>query len=395
MRNDTPVILSVFGIDPKSVSCTVELIHEISLQLGEQGWKSVICYAQPPVDEVRRHLALPNVTLEVMAQPWIAGRQQAITFWRLLRRYRPRIVHLHFTGFVNPYYWMARLNGVQSIFFTDHSSRPEGHVPRRAPLWKRCAVRIINAPLDRVFSISNFSYRSIVTLDIFPKERFQIMYNGTPLISRPIPGEEEQRQFRLQYGIPEGRSIVMQVSWVIPEKGVQDLVEAARLVLAERPGTHFVVAGDGAFREQYTKWVAELGIGGHFTFTGTIAGAGALAPAYASAAVVCQLSRWQEGFGVTIIEAMSCGRPIVATRMGGIPEVVAENETGFLVPPASPAIVAAKLLELLNDPALAEKLGQAGRRRVEEKFSLTLNVAECLDAYGIAQSVKPDLRASL
>src|SRR5258708_33608568 len=94
--DQSQAILSVFGIKPKSVSSTVEFIREISREMGERGWKSVICYAQPPVDEVVRHLALANVTLEVLPEPWRAGRLQIATFWRLLRRYRPRILHLHF-----------------------------------------------------------------------------------------------------------------------------------------------------------------------------------------------------------------------------------------------------------------------------------------------------------
>jgi glycosyltransferase involved in cell wall biosynthesis len=124
---------------------------------------------------------------------------------------------------------------------------------------------------------------------------------------------------------------VAQISWIIPEKGFDDLLEAARLVVQQDPSVHFVMAG------------------------------------YAAADIVCQVSRWEEAFGCVIAEAMAGGRPVVGTRAGAIAELVRDGETGFLVDRRARAQIAAKILELVRDPGLRQRFGEGGRRLAIEK----------------------------
>src|SRR5436309_2646108 len=124
--------------------------RELSVQLAARGWNSVLCFLEPPVEPVRRFLEAPNVTLDVAPDTPSLSWSAARGIFRLLRRYRPRILHLHFTTFLNPYSWMAKLMGVEQVYFTDHSSQPEGFVPSRAPLAKRLAMRVIHSPMTGV-----------------------------------------------------------------------------------------------------------------------------------------------------------------------------------------------------------------------------------------------------
>jgi glycosyltransferase involved in cell wall biosynthesis len=109
---------------------------------------------------------------------------------------------------------------------------------------------------------------------------------------------------------------------------------------------------------------------------------------YPAADVVCQLSRWQEAFGWMIAEAMACSRPVVATRVGGIPELVEDGISGYLVNRRQPAEAADRILRLLEDRELRHKMGTSGRRAVETRFNLQRNVAQLLELYGIADGFR-------
>lgn len=352
----------------------------MSRQLGEHGWQSVLCFLASPPEPVRRFLHLPNVSLEVLPNSWALRWQPARDLARILRRHRPRILHLHFTGFLGPYPWLARLCSVEQVFFTDQTSRPEGHAARRAPLWKRALTRLVNRPITRVISPSRYGHNCLTGLGVLPSQRFAMIYNSVDP-SRVSEITRSAAQFRRQYSIPPDRAVVAQVSWIIPEKGIADLLQAAHLVLARNPKAHFVIVGDGAYRAQYSALALQMGLANHVTWTGLLQDP-FQEGVYAAADVVCQLSRWEEVFGCVIAEAMAYSKPVVATRVGGIPELVEDGVSGFLVPRGDAVTAADRILRLLEDPPLREQMGRAGRQTVETRFNLPKNVAQLLELYG-------------
>lgn len=376
-----PTVVSVFGVEPFRIGGTETFARELSLQLGERGWTSVICFLAEPPPEVQQFLALPNIKIEVIENSVDFNLSAALHFNRCLRRYRPEIVHLHFIGFLGLYPWLAYLNGVRRVFFTDHNSRPSKYVQTRASLWKRILIRVINWPLAKVISVSKFGYNCITSLDVLPRKRFQLVYNGVDL-SRVTPDQARATAFRTRFAIPDDRTIVLQVSWIIPEKGIPDLIEAARLVLLEDKSIQFVIAGEGSYREQYMNDAIRMGLEDHITWTGLLQdpiGEGV----YDAADIICQSSRWEELFGWVIAEGMAFGKPIVATRVGGIPEVVADEESGFLVERGDVVALADRILRLVRDRDLRKLMGQSGAEIVKQKFNLKQNVAQLIDAYRI------------
>ncbi|HEY6230110.1 MAG TPA: glycosyltransferase family 4 protein, partial [Pyrinomonadaceae bacterium] len=100
-------VVSVFGVKPFRIGGTETFARELSRQLNERGWKSVLCFLKPPPDEVRKFLALPNVTIEVLENSTTANWRAAKTLAAILRRHKPEILHLHFTGFLGIYPWLA------------------------------------------------------------------------------------------------------------------------------------------------------------------------------------------------------------------------------------------------------------------------------------------------
>jgi glycosyltransferase involved in cell wall biosynthesis len=376
-----PTLVSVFGVEPRRIGGTETFARELSLQLGERGWKSVLCFLSEPTEEVRRFLDLPNTSLDVYATTKDSSFKTGRKLATITRGYRPEILHLHFTGFLNFYSWLARLQSVKKVFFTDHHSRSAGYVPGRAPFWKRCAARFINRPLTNVICVSNYGYECMTAFDLLPQNRFKMIYNGVDL-KRVKTDSQRALDFRRRYSIPPERAIVTQVSWVIPEKGISVFLETARLVTTQNRNVQFVLVGDGAYREQYMKDAAALGLEDRITWTGMVEdpfGEGV----FSAADVVCQLSQWEELFGWMIAEGMAHSKPIVATRVGGIPELVSDGVSGFLVQRNDSGGAAEKLMRLVQGPELRREMGEAGRKLVADKFDLKTNVTQLVDLYEI------------
>jgi glycosyltransferase involved in cell wall biosynthesis len=374
----TKTIVSVYGFEPFRIGGGETFIRELSILLGQRGWKNVVCFLTEPTPQVREFLSLPNVTIEVIPNVWQLKWQPTRDLARILRRYRPEILHLQFTGFVSPYPWLARLCSVKRVLFTDQASKPEGFVPRRASLFKRVATRIINWPLDRVTCISDYVLRCWTTLDVLQPERFTRIYNHVDFTRCQPDGSA----FRRTLSIPDSRQIIVQVSWMIPDKGFDDLLAAARLVIARNPEAYFVMVGEGADRQRYIRETAELGLQDHITWTGILPDPLKMG-VFSAADVVCQVSRWEEGFGYVIAEAMASGKPLVGTRVGAIPELVHHGETGYLVDRRDPLAIAERILELLADRDLRCRMGQAGREFAFKNFDANVNIAEFLKLYGI------------
>jgi len=228
----------------------------------------------------------------------------------------------------------------------------------------------------------------MTTAGLLPKNRFEMIYNGVDL-SRVCSDPRRAIEFRLRHSIPAARAIVVQVSWIIPEKGISDLLTTARLVIAQNPNVQFVIAGDGAYREQYTRDAEAMGLGNHVTWTGMSRdpfGEGV----FDAAAVVCQMSRWEEVFGWMIAEAMAHGKPVVATRVGGIPELVTDGVSGYLVDRGDAEAAGTRVLELLSNPNLRASMGQTARQTASSKFDLRKNVAQLMRAYGFSQEPLSD-----
>lgn len=374
-----PTVVSVFGVRPLRIGGTETFARELSLQLQQRDWKSVLCFLRSPPEDVRRFLSLPNVTLEVLENSTDLNFSATTALARIIRRHKPEILHLHFTGFLGVYPWLGRLLSVKKVFFTDHTSRPAGYKPRRAPAWKRTLARMINAPITKVVCVSEYGRRCLTTLGLLPPERHELVYNAVDL-SRITEQPERAAEFRRKYAIPAQRVVIVQVSWIIPEKGIPELLQAARILVSRNPDVHFVLVGEGSYREQFMRDAEALGIAGHIAWTGLIQdpfGEGV----YEVADIVCQLSEWEELFGWMIAEAMAYGKPIVATRVGGIPELVSDNVSGYLVNRGDPAAAAEKLEMLAADAGLRRKLGEQGREVVKSKFDLKRNVAQLVDLY--------------
>jgi glycosyltransferase involved in cell wall biosynthesis len=161
-----------------------------------------------------------------------------------------------------------------------------------------------------------------------------------------------------------------------PIKGFQSLVKALPLVLSAIPSARLLLVGEGSLRMALEADARALGVADRLE----IAGVRPDAATFLAAADLVVVPSLNEGMGRVLVEAMALGRPVVATRAGGIPAVVGDGQTGSLVPPNDPPVLARAVSELLKDPGLRQRMGEAGRRRAEQ-FSLAVMEARLLELY--------------
>jgi glycosyltransferase involved in cell wall biosynthesis len=203
--------------------------------------------------------------------------------------------------------------------------------------------------------------------------RLRLVYEGVP--DRPIvPGGRDALR---ALGVPDDAPVVGNIAALVDHKDHATLLRAAARVLARRPEVRFVIVGDGERRDALTRLAAEIGVTDRVIFAGFREDVDRLLPAFD---VFC-LSSHMEGLGTIVLDAMAFARPVVATAAGGIPESVVDGVTGRLTPTRDDAALADALLEVLEDPQGAKALGEAGRRRFEERFSAERMVSETLAVY--------------
>ena len=177
--------------------------------------------------------------------------------------------------------------------------------------------------------------------------------------------------------LPHQSPIIGNVAALVPHKGQRHLIDAARLVLREVPDARFVIAGAGELQPALEHQIKTHHLEKHVLLAGFRPDVLSLHKAFD----IFAMSSITEGLGTSLIDAMACGKPIVATRTGGIPEVVADGETGFLVAPRDHEAMAGAIVRLLKDEGLRRRLGQAGLSRARVHFSAERMVQDTLAVY--------------
>ena len=279
---------------------------------------------------------------------------------RLLRRERVDVLHAHNIGSNMWGTVIGRLARVPAIVAHEHGSEA---TPRTL---RRLADRHIVGRADLVLAVSEADRRRLVDVGGIPDDKVRIVPNGIPPI---VPSG---RDIRAELGIAPGTSVVASVAVIRPEKALGNLVHAAAALRAELPGLRVLVAGTGPEEEvrHLEELVHDLGVEDVVTLLGVRSDVPDLLAA-ADVAVICSD---REGQPLALIEYMAAGRAIVATRVGGIPELVDDRVHALLVPPGDVHALAAAIRELLQDAALREELGRNARDRQQAELDLDLMV---------------------
>lgn len=301
---------------------------------------------EPGALELAERLEEAGVPVEQIA---FSRTTSVATFGRLLRlvrRVRPTILHTHlvhadFLGLP-----AGRLARVPVLVSTKHGFNPfrDSRVFARAD---RAVARLAHVHV----AISRGLARYLAEREGFDEASFEVVHYGIEAGPAPPP-------------IADPRRLAI-VGRLIPIKGHEVLLRALASLRDDMPETILDVVGDGPLEAELRTTVARLGLDGGVRFNGRVSPVG---PAFERAGLVVVPS-FGEGFGMVALEAMERGRPVVASAVGGLPEIVEDGRTGLLVPPGDAHALAHAIRELVSDPERAAAMGAAGRERALEAFS--------------------------
>ena len=240
-------------------------------------------------------------------------------------------------------------------------TQPYAKVPGGDRMWRVARARAIREA-DGIFPVSRYAL-ALVDAQGIPYRRAAVVPNGCdPERFRPMDGAA----VRNRLGLGE-RPVLLTLARLVRRKGVDTVLRALPAVRAAVPDVMYLVGGAGPDEERLRALADELRVSPCVRFLGHVPDA-ELMPTYGAADVFVLAAREQrpdvEGFGLVILEANACGKVVVGTSSGGVPEAVVPGETGLLVPPDDSPALARALVDLLLDPARARAMGKAGRERV-------------------------------
>ncbi len=304
--------------------------------------------------------------------------------WRLLRKigrtigeWDVSLVHTHLSR-MNLYggigAGLARVPVVATVHGRDFQGR-----------WGRLGERLVTRFSNRVVAVSQDLARAMEQRG-WPRSRLRVIHNGIP-VTEPEP-ETVREEARRELGIEPGAPVIGTVGRLEPVKAYPVLMAAMEQVLGVAPEARVLMVGDGSERGMLEADACERGISHRVIFAGTRTDV----PRMLAAMDLFVLCSHSEGLSISLMEAMAAGLPVVATEVGGNPELVEYGTTGLLVPPRDPEMLAAAILFLIRHPQCCRTLGSAGRQRVIERFSADAMAAKYADLYEeiLAGSASPD-----
>jgi L-malate glycosyltransferase len=322
-----------------------------------------------PDGELRRRAA-EGLDLIPLAPKTEMDLSAAWKLSRLVKRLRPDILHAH-----DPH-GIAMASLALSLGGATRSDRPPTLVASRRVdfhLKGNSFSRWKNRQVD-CFIAASEAIREMLIADGVPADQAVTVHEGIDVehvVAAPAVNVHEA------FWLPHHAPVVGNVAALVPHKGQRYLVDAAHLVVQAIPDTRFIILGEGELREHLEKQVREHSLEKHV-----------LLPGFRTDVLGCikgfdlfVMSSVTEGLGTSLLDAMACRRPIVATSAGGIPEIVEDGVNGLLVPPRDAHALAAAIVRALKDEELRRRMGDAGFTRVNARFTVEHMVRATADVY--------------
>ncbi len=333
-------------------------------ELRRRGWPlTFVVQPRSPLLEKASAEGLPVLVRRMRSE---LGFLAALRLAVAMRRRKCRLIHCHDAHSAAVGLMAASLAGVPLRFVSRRVDFPL----RRNALSRRKYGRSV----DAVIAISQGVKRVLVEGGV-PAEKVEIVPSGIDfsVYERDLPRD----YLRKEFGFSESDYLVGIVAHLEDHKGHRYLLEAARILMRRTRRIKVVIVGEGSLKLELTRQAEQLEIRGVVYFLGFREDI----PNILASLDLFVLSSHLEGLGSSLLDAMACRLPVVATRTGGIPEIVRHRKTGLLVPPKNPEALAEAVLELYNNRGFAARLGREGGLQVRAGFSVESMAARTVEVY--------------
>jgi glycosyltransferase involved in cell wall biosynthesis len=303
----------------------------------------------------------------------VADVRAARRLWEVVTHLRPAIVNTHLAKAGALGRLAARRAGVPVIVHTYHGHVLAGYFPGWAERAFATAERMLAARTDALIAVSAEIRDDLLRLGIGRPSQWHVIPLGVDVA---VVEGADRSAARAALGLPDSAPVIGIVGRLVPIKGHDTFIRAARLVSLEVPDAVFVVAGDGELRHSLEREAGRL-LGERVRFLGWHEDVRTL---YASLDVVVLTSR-NEGTPMSLLEAAAASRPVVATKVGGVRDVVRDGMTGILVAPGDDGGIAAGVIRLLQRQDRGRAIGEEARRWVTERFAVERVADRTIDLY--------------
>ena len=364
------------------------LYARVADQLAMQGVRTFVAYPQIPAAPRALH---GSSAIPVVLDAALTTHRSSAATAEFIRRENVRVVYLADRTPWNPSFLRLRWAGARQIVVHDHTSgeRTPPHGLRRLAKWLLARAPALNA--DTVVAVSDYVAHRQVTAGLVPGDRVLRVWNGIPI---PPEADDGAANVRGELGLDGRTPLVLCVCRANPVKGVEHLLRAfdmaMRRIGALLPTPHLVYVGDGPQLQELQAILESSRFKDNIHFTGYRSDVSR----FLRSADVCVVpSLWHEAFALSVLEPMAMGKPVIASNVGGVPELVEDARTGLLVPPGDEAALAAAMMELLGDASKARKFGQAARARAAQHFGPENQISSLVKilgkGFGIGPSISP------
>jgi len=317
-----------------------------------------------------RRLEKAGIDVTVIDEPDDHAAVRALA--ELLGPIEPEVIHNHM--------FRAEVVGTRAaLLLGEKGCRRPGvistiHSSRIRCVEDRQTLRQLTPLMDRLIVVSKAIERKIREEGRYGAP-VSLIYNGVDL--QRYNHQQPCCTFRDEFGIPEGVPVVGVVARLEAEKGHRTLIDAWPVVLASHPDAWLLIVGEGSERNSLEAQAATLGISDRIVFTGRREDV----PAVTAALDIAVLPSYREAQGLSVLEAMALSRPVVASNVGGIPEMIEEGISGLMVPPGDCDALAGAIVRLLSDHPLADMLARRGHDLVHERFCIELMTSSIENLY--------------
>jgi glycosyltransferase involved in cell wall biosynthesis len=347
------------------------LVAEIIRRMGELLEPTVICL--DGIGALGEQLRAEGVdVIHLERRP---GRDFRVA-WRMSRLIQAKNIDLIHAHQYTPFFYaaLAKLTSRMQfqLILTEHGR----HYPDVVSFRRRFANRWLLGPMaDAITGVCEFSTDSLARNDGFSRNKIAVIDNGIVLDRYTL--RDDRLEIRAKLGLKPERHYIANIARFHPVKDQAMLLRAFARVAEVRDDVDLLLVGDGPLRGSLTELCRSLGIERRAQFLGVRADV----PEILRAVDVFALTSLSEAASLTLLEAMASGAPVVVTAVGGNPELVRHGIDGLHVPRGDVNAAAAAFLQLLDDPGLASRMGQAGRQRVADRYQLDTTVSAYLRLY--------------